>query len=193
MKKNLSKYFIDPNKKTLLLMIDFQDKLGPQIAGFDQIVEKTAILKQAFDLFDMKTLATEQYPKGLGRTDERLLKLLDEDKIVAKTSFDSYTKKVRKYFEKNNIKKVIVTGAEAHVCVYQTARTMLKEGLEVILVEDAVSSYNEDLKENALDNLKDMGAIVVSSEMVLFDLIEGKESENFKDISNFVKDLREIE
>lgn len=192
MKKDLNKFTIDQKDGLMLLMIDFQDKLGPQIKGFDKIVEKTVILKKAFDLFGLKYLATEQYPKGLGRTDQRLLNLLDEENIVSKTTFDSYTERIKEFVKKENIKKVIVTGAETHVCVYQTVRSMLKDGLDVYLVEDAVSSYDKFLKKNALNNLKEMGALVLSSENLLFDLVDGKDSENFKEISSFVKDLRKI-
>lgn len=192
MTKIIDKYTIDPKDRPLLLFIDFQDRLGPQIADFDKIVERAVVIKKAFDLFDLPTYATEQYPKGLGRTDKRLLDNLDEKKIVAKTTFDSYTKEIRKFVEKNEIKKVLVTGAETHVCVYQTVRTMLNEGLEVYLIEDVVSSYNHALKDNALANLRDMGAHVISAEIVLFDLIDGKDDPKFKEISNLVKDYRGI-
>lgn len=193
MDKKLKKYKIDPKDKLMLLLIDFQDKLGPQIVDFDKIVQRAVVLKKTFDIFGLDYIVTEQYPKGLGRTDKRLLDILDEEKIVAKTTFDSYTKEIRKFVEENNIKRVVVTGAETHVCVYQTVRAMLDDGLKVYLVEDVVSSYNHELKDNALENLKDMGAHVISSELLMFDLIDGKESEKFKDISNLVKEIRSIE
>lgn len=189
---DINKFTIDQKDNPMLLLIDFQDRLGPQIAEFDKIVERAAILKEVFDLFDLKYLATEQYPKGLGRTDARLLKLLDEENIVAKNTFDSYNEEIRKFVKENEVKKVLISGAETHVCVYQTARAMLADGLDVYLIEDAVSSYSLDLKQNALDNLKDMGAHVISSEMLIFDLIDGKDSENFKEVSNFVKKIRSI-
>lgn len=193
MTKKINKYTIDPKDKPLLLLIDFQDKLGPQIAEFDKIVERAVVVKKAFDAFGLDYFATEQYPKGLGRTDKRLLDLLDEEKIVAKTTFDSYTKEIKKFVKENDLTKLIVAGAETHVCVYQTVRTMLDKGLEVYLLEDVVSSYNLDLKKNALDNMKEMGAHVISAEMLLFDLIDGKDDQNFKEISNLVKEIRTVE
>ncbi|MDD7305553.1 MAG: isochorismatase family protein [Peptoniphilaceae bacterium] len=189
---DINKYIIDKKDKPMLLLIDFQDKLGPQIAEFDKIVEKAIIVKEAFDVFDLDTIATEQYPKGLGRTDDRLLKHLDGEKIVAKNTFNSYTKEIRDFVKNNDIKKVIMTGAETHVCIYQTTRAMLEDGLDLYLLEDVVSSYNLELKKNALENLKDMGAHVISAEMLLFDLIDGKDSDNFKTISKLVKELRAI-
>lgn len=192
MTNKIEKYTIDPNDNIMLLMVDFQDRLASQILEFDKIVEKTVILKKAFDLFGLKSIATEQYPKGLGRTDDRLLKYLDEEKIVAKNTFDSYTEKVKDFVKENNIKRVVVTGAETHVCVFQTVRSMLEDNLEVFLLEDAISSYNLELKNNALDVLKDMGAKVISSEILLFDLVDGKDDDGFKDISNYVKEIRKI-
>jgi nicotinamidase-related amidase len=189
----LKKYTIDLENKPMLMLVDFQDKLAPQIAQFDQITERSVILKKAFDLFGLETVATEQYPNGLGRSDKRLLDVLkEEDLVVDKTSFDSYTKEVKDFVKENEIKEVIVTGAEGHVCVYHTVRSLLKKKLKVFVVEDAVSSYSLELKENAIKNMRDMGAVIVSSEMVLFDLIKDSKHENFKEISNLVKEIRKI-
>lgn len=177
---------------TMLLLIDYQDKLGPQIAEFDQITERTVILKKAFDIVGLDTVATEQYPKGLGRTDKRLLDILGDNLIVEKTTFDSYTKEVEEFVKEHDIKDVVIAGSEAHVCIYQTIRALLEDGLRVFAVEDCISSYSLDQKERALKNIRDMGAVVVDTEMILFDLIKGSKNEHFKEISNFVKESRKI-
>lgn len=176
--------------KTLLLVVDEQPKLMKTMENGEKTVTNTLTLLKAFKEYDMNYLATEQYPKGLGRSDERILDLIEDEKIFAKSLFDAAIPEVRDYIEEKEITKVLVVGAEGHVCIYQTVRSLLDMGLEVFLVEDAVSSFTEDLKKTALTSLKQMGAVLVNTEMVLFDIARDSKDPHFKFISNLVKSLR---
>ena len=177
-------------EKTLLLVVDEQPKLMKTIENGEKTVTNTLTLLKAFKEYGMNYLATEQYPKGLGRSDDRLLDLIEDDKIFAKTLFDAAIPEVVSYIEKEEITKVLVVGAEGHVCIYQTVRSLLDMGLEVFLVEDAVSSFTEKLKATALSSLGQMGAVIVNTEMVLFDIARDSKDSHFKFISNLVKSLR---
>ncbi len=177
-------------EKTLLLVVDEQPKLIKTMENGEKTVTNTITLLKAFKEYDMNYLATEQYPKGLGRSDDRLLDLIEDEKIFAKTLFDAAIPEVRDYIEEKEITKVLVVGAEGHVCIYQTVRSLLDMGLEVFLVEDAVSSFTEDLKKTALTSLGQMGAVLVNTEMVLFDIARDSKDPHFKFISNLVKSLR---
>lgn len=177
-------------QKTLLLVVDEQPKLMKTMENGEKTVTNTLTLLKAFKEYDMNYLATEQYPKGLGRSDERILDLIENEKIFAKSLFDAAIPEVRDYIEEKEITKVLVVGAEGHVCIYQTVRSLLDMGLEVFLVEDAVSSFTEDLKKTALTSLKQMGAVLVNTEMVLFDIARDSKDPHFKFISNLVKSLR---
>lgn len=177
-------------EKTLLLVVDEQPKLMKTMENGEKTVTNTLTLLRAFKEYDMNYLATEQYPKGLGRSDDRLLDLIEDEKIFAKTLFDAAIPEVRDYIEEKEITKVLVVGAEGHVCIYQTVRSLLDMGLEVFLVEDAVSSFTEKLKATALSSLGQMGAVIVNTEMVLFDIARDSKDSHFKFISNLVKSLR---
>lgn len=177
-------------EKTLLLVVDEQPKLMKTMENGEKTLTNTLTLLKAFKEYGMNYLATEQYPKGLGRSDDRLLDLIEDDKIFAKTLFDAAIPEVRDYIEEKEITKVLVVGAEGHVCIYQTVRSLLDMGLEVFLVEDAVSSFTEDLKKTALTSLGQMGAVIVNTEMVLFDIARDSKDSHFKFISNLVKSLR---
>lgn len=197
-RKLASKFYINSleediyqnREKTLLLVVDEQPKLMKTMENGENTLTNTLTLLKAFKEYDMNYLATEQYPKGLGRSDDRLLELIEEDKIFAKSLFDAAIPEVVDYIEKEEITKVLVVGAEGHVCIYQTVRSLLDMGLEVFLVEDAVSSFTEDLKKTALSSLGQMGAVLVNTEMVLFDIARDSKDPHFKFISNLVKSLR---
>lgn len=177
-------------ENTMLLVVDEQPKLMTTMENGELTVLNTLVLIRAFKEYGMPILATEQYPKGLGASDDRLLEEIEADKVFEKSIFDAATPEVLSYIKENNITNVLVAGAEGHVCVYQTVRTLRDLGLNVFLVEDAVSSYTEGLKQTALENMRDMGALVVNTEMMLFDIARDSKDEHFKFISNLVKEIR---
>lgn len=197
-RKLASKYYINSlegdkySKKdqTMLLVVDEQPKLMKTMENGELTVLNTLVLIKAFKEYDMPILATEQYPKGLGKSDQRLLDEIPEDKIFEKTIFDAATPEVLDFIKENNITNVVVVGAEGHVCVYQTVRTLLDLGLNVFFVKDAISSYTEELKETSANLLGQMGAAVVNTEMILFDIAYDSKDSHFKVISNLVKEMR---
>lgn len=201
MERNLdAKYYVNSYDKekniysskenTLLLVIDEQPKLMNTMENGEQTILNTLVLINAFKEYGMPILATEQYPKGLGRSDDRLLAEIEENNIFAKSIFDAAISEVIEYIRENKITNVVLTGAEGHICVYQTVRTLRDLGLNVFLAEDAVSSYSEELKNTALINMRDMGAMVVNTEMLLFDIARDSKDAHFKVISNLVKEIR---
>ena len=180
----------DNKDNTLLLVIDLQEKLMPAIYESDRIIKNSACLLKVFEMYGIKKIATEQYPKGLGQSVKEIKENLDDEKKNKKTSFDAITDEVSSYLKENKITNVIITGAETHICVYQTVRRLLFEGYKVFVVEDAVSSFNKEQKDLGLKAMSDMGASLVNTEMLMFDLASDAKDENFKEISKMVKNLR---
>ena len=180
----------DNKDNTLLLVIDLQEKLMPAIYESEKIIKNSATLLKVFEMYGIKKIATEQYPKGLGQSVDEIKENLDDENIFSKTIFDAITDEVSSYLKENKITNVIITGAETHICVYQTVRRLLFEGYKVFVVEDAVSSFNKEQKDLGLKAMSDMGASLVNTEMLMFDLASDAKDENFKEISKMVKNLR---
>lgn len=180
----------DNKENTILLVIDLQEKLMPAIYGSDKIIKNSKTLLKVFEMYGIKKIATEQYPKGLGQSVSEIKENLDDECIFSKTSFDAITDEVFSFLKENKITNVVITGAETHICVYQTVRRLLFEGYKVFVVEDAVSSFNEEQKKLGLKAMSDMGASLVNTEMIMFDLASNAKDENFKEISKMVKNLR---
>lgn len=180
----------DNKDNTLLLVIDLQEKLMTAIYESEKIIKNSKTLLKVFEMYGIKKIATEQYPKGLGQSVDEIKENLDDEYIFSKTSFDAITDEVSSYLKENKITNVIITGAETHICVYQTVRRLLFEGYKVFVVEDAVSSFNKEQKDLGLKAMSDMGASLVNTEMLMFDLASDAKDENFKEISKMVKNLR---
>ena len=80
-----------------------------------------------------------------------------------------------------------MAGIETHVCIYQTARDLLAEGLSVQLVADAITSRLPEHRELAMRRMESLGASITSSEMALFEMLGVAEGDAFKAILNIVR------
>ena len=167
-----------------MLIIDVQEKLVAMLN--DERVKIDAIkLAKAASILNIPTIITEQYPKGLGSTIQEIKDSLPNAEYIEKTSFSA--------FKEDDVKKllsqrqVIIFGIETHICVLQTALDLINEGYEVFVVQNACGSRNEENKDAALRRLIHAGAQIVTTEMVLFELLEGSKHPNFKEVQALIK------
>lgn len=86
---------------------------------------------------------------------------------------------------------VIIVGIETHICVTQTTLDLLARGHRVYILVDGVSSMNPEERGIALSRLRDAGAIVTSSESVLFEILRDANHEQFRAVSGLVKETKE--
>ncbi len=174
---------------TVLLVIDVQGKLA-QIVHESEVVEQNiSKLIRAAKVLDVPVLYTEQYPKGLGHTVEPLEKLLAEETPYEKIAFsccadEAFMEALRK-LKKN---EVLVTGMETHVCVYQTANELIEYGYNVHLITDAVSSRTKENRDLGIHCIEKAGALLKSTEMVIFELLRIAKGDAFKAISKIIKE-----
>jgi nicotinamidase-related amidase len=187
---DLSSYTIT-TRDTVLLVIDIQERLAPAIDGNAQIVERAAALVQIAGLMGLPILVTEQYPRGLGPTVAPLRELLATVPGVSgtyeKLAFNALTPEVQAALAATGRRTVIITGMETHVCVFQTVRSLLAAGYKVFIAMDAVGSRTEANKQNGLQLMAAMGAVVSNLETILFDLLQVAGTPLFKQLSKLIK------
>lgn len=174
-------------EESLYICIDLQGKIVAAMNNSDELIKNSNILLQTADIYNIPTLITEQYPKGLGPTDERIIFPKDY-KLFAKDYFSIFGSedfvKEFNFFEKKNI---IIFGIETHVCVYYSVFHLIENGYNVYVVADACSSRTAENKNIALEQMRKIGANIVSTEMMLFWHIESAKVEGFKDLSKLIK------
>lgn len=177
-------------ESVVLAVVDVQERLlnaFPEEARAG-VVRFGSILAEAAGILGVPTLATEQYPKGLGPTvaelRERIAGFAPIEKIVFSCGRSpEFTAALRATGRRD----VLLTGVEAHVCVLQTAVDLMGEGYRVYVPADAVRSRRDLDWQRALTLLDKAGAIVGTTEMFLFQLLERAGTDEFKQVSRLVK------
>jgi nicotinamidase-related amidase len=76
---------------------------------------------------------------------------------------------------------------ETHVCVLQTCLDLIKTGFQVHLVADAVASRVDKNRDIAIDLLRQAGAVISSTEIVIFQWACRANSDEFRKILPIVR------
>ncbi len=175
-------------EQSLLLIVDMQNRLSAVMPEVDaqMVLDNCKNLMHAAGILNIPVLLTEQYPKGLGPTDSRLTERFPERcRILEKTGFSCCaSKSFNQALADSHCSQVILAGQESHVCVLQTAMSLLHQGLQVFVVEDAVCSRKAGHKYYALQRMQQQGAIISNYESVLFEWLKDASHPAFKSIAN---------
>jgi len=175
-------------EETMLVIIDIQGNLYQSMDDKLFLLENSRKLIQGISVFRIPMIVTEQTPEKLGPTIPEINELFTDTKPISKASFSCWKNQdFIKAVKSKTRRQVLVAGIEAHVCVYQTAMDLLDEGYAVHVVADAVSSRTARNREIGIGRMRDAGIAVMSTEMVLFELLKTVESDKFKDIFKIVK------
>ncbi|PID83031.1 MAG: isochorismatase [Clostridiales bacterium] len=176
-------------ENSALLIIDIQEVLFPLISENERIAKNANILINGSKILDIKTIIVEQYTKGLGFTIKELQKSCEDLIHLEKTSFSAYLdhKEVLDELKTKGIDTIIISGIETHICVYQTAKDLIQNGFNVCVAYDACGSRLLENHDKALSTLKHIGATIIPTETILFEILKTAKHPKFKEISKLVK------
>ena len=85
------------------------------------------------------------------------------------------------------IKQLIICGFETHICIQQSVLGFLKNNFKVYIAADSMSSRKTIDHDIAVKRMQSEGAIVSTSEAIIFELCETSSRIEFKNISNIIK------
>lgn len=172
--------------ESAFLIIDLQEKLMPVISEKEQVFSNVNKLLAAAKILNIPIIVTEQYSKGLGHTCKEIN--LDGQVVIEKMCFSSMlSDELNQKLKWLQVKSLVLAGVESHICVLKTALDALAQGYDVHIVADAVSSRKKFDREIALERIKQVGGYIVTTEMILFQLMDFAGTEEFKQISRLIK------
>jgi len=173
-----------------LVVIDIQEKLLPPIFERERLVRNSQLLIRAAGILNIPTLASTQYAKGLGATVPEIASLLPATEIADKTLFSCFGSDVFCSLLKRlpgNRNTLLLCGMESHICVTQTALAALRADYTVHVASDAVSSRTEWNWKIGLDRMRAAGAVISSTEMMIYELMRSSSSAAFKQLLPHLK------
>lgn len=181
-------FYVISVEDTALVVVDVQGKLAEIVHESEFVLTQMEKIIKGVQILNVPIIWIEQYPEGLGHTNELLKRHLEDERYVSKRTFsacleDDFMQAIKEV----NRKSFLVIGIEAHVCVYQTVRDLLKHNYEVEVVLDAVSSRTELNRKIGIKKMQALGASITSVEMALFELMETSKNPLFKEVLEIIK------
>ena len=175
-------------ENTMLLVVDVQGNLAQAMCEKEFLFENLKRIIKGAHIFDMPVLFTEQIPEKLGPTIPEIAELLPGVQSIHKSTFsccddEGFMEKLKTI----NRGQILVTGIEAHVCVYRTTVDLIDLGYEISLVADCVSSRTAMNKAIGTESMINKGAKLTSTEMALFELMKVAEGDVFSKMIKIVK------
>jgi nicotinamidase-related amidase len=165
-----------------LIVVDIQEKLLPPIFEKERLLHNAQLLIRMAGILNVPTIATTQYARGLGDTVPQVQGLLQQSAIDKQTfscfGSDGFRSALQRLPGHRNT--VLLCGMESHICVMQTALGALREGYMVHVASDAVSSRTEWNWRIGLERMRAAGAVISSTEMMIYELMRMSGTEAFK-------------
>lgn len=195
------------SSESQLVLVDYQTRLLPAIHDGASVLAQALKLAQIAKLLRVPISGTEQNPTSLGQNHAALRMLCGQ--TLEKNHFDACAeglgdllrdigtpkaspnaKSLPKHMQKepeNQRPTIVIAGMEAHVCLLQTALSLIEEEFDVWVVTDACGSRTEKNRDAAFDRLAGNGAELVTVEMVAFEWLESSDHPQFKAVLELIK------
>jgi Isochorismatase family len=177
-------------KTSALIILDPQTKLMPAIFEADRVVRKCVLLLRIAQILSIPAVVTTQYAQGLGPLVSEVACAAPGLPPLDKTSFGCFG--AEKF--NSRLKEVapdggtlLVAGVESHVCVSQTVLEALRAGYGVHVARDATSSRTRENWEAGLQRMDRAGAVISSTEMMIYELLRKSGTPEFKAILPLLK------
>jgi len=161
----------------------------PPICEKERLLNNAQLLVRLAGILEIPVVATTPYARGLGETVADVKSLLPSA-AIDKQSFscfgsDAFCSAMKRLPGQRHT--MLLCGMESHICVAQTALAALREGYLVQVASDALSSRTEWNWKIGLERMRAAGAVISSTEMVIYELLRGSGTEAFKEMLQWLK------
>ena len=178
-------------KNCQLLFVDVQQYILNSCADVKQIEKRISILIDFARIINIPIIFTEQNSTKLGNFLPELTRKSENSPVLNKMEFGCFdNKSINIAIAKNGRKTILLAGIETHVCIFQTAAQGLQKGYQIHVAADAVSASTQLSHKIGLRRLEAAGAIISSTEMIIFELLQGADSPYFRQALPIIKRLK---
>ncbi len=154
----------------------------------DRVTDRIVKLLHLSRLFNLPVVLTEQYSKWLGPTLSPIKEALPEYDPIEKLDFNCCSVDLfNTRLKANALDNIILVGVETHICVFQTCVSLLERGYRVHVPHHAVDSRTGDNWNIGLSLMKEAGAVITSTETVVFQILKRAGTKEFKEMLKVIK------
>lgn len=175
--------------RAVLVVVDIQQRFADLIYGMEGVLSHTQRLIRFCEAMDIPILITEHYPQGLGNTMACITDLAPQIKPLEKIHFSCCgCDEFNTALAATGRDQIVLCGIETHVCIYQTAADLRRQGQQVVVATDAVSSCSKRNRKQGLKAMAALGVQSLGAQMVMFEILERADSPAFKQVKDLLRE-----
>ena len=172
----------------ILLLVDIQKVMLDLCVDPDRTVFNAAALIEIAELFEIPVLCTVQNSERLGGFLPELTDKISQPKIWDKLEFNCFeSENIARAIGETGRKTLLLAGMEGHVCIFHTGVGALRLGYRVHVAHDAVTSRSGSDKQIGMQRLDRAGAVISSTEMIIFELLNRAGTREFRQMLPLLK------
>lgn len=174
----------------LLLLVDLQKSMLDLCVEAERVRKNAAALIEIARILDFPVIFSEHYAEKLGGFLPELVKKVGNPVVRNKVEFSCFENQgLKRAIGETGRQTLILAGIETHVCIFQTAAHGLRRGYRVHVAADAVSSRGRLNHDIGLRRMEQAGAVMSSTEMVVFELLNRAGTPDFRKALPLIKAL----
>ncbi|KAM9976078.1 hypothetical protein ACTFIR_009919 [Dictyostelium discoideum] len=186
------------SKTSALFICDIQTSFLKSVTQIEELIINNKSLMESCLEFKIPIIMTQHDKNLFGEIVEPLRyssfsssspsSSLSNVKVFDKIAYSMYNEELAQYVNENlpNLKSVILTGLESHVCVLQTALDLLENGYDVHVIDDATASVQPKEYKSSLKRMKQSGVFLTSTETVIYQILQSDNHPKFKKIDELI-------
>ena len=173
---------------TAMVLVDVQGALAQIMFERGRLMANLVKLVKGMKLLDVPVIWVEQNPRHLGPTVPELATLFTDIGPISKMSFSCCgSNEFVKTLNALKRTQIVVAGIETHVCIYQTARDLVRLDCEVEVVGDATSSRAPECHDLGLGRIRQCNIAVTTAETILLEMLRTADAPQFKEMLRVIK------
>jgi nicotinamidase-related amidase len=176
------------SENTGLVVVDVQERLMQAVGQKERVIANIIKLLHLSALFNLPVILTEHYLKAFGPTLSEITECLPSYEPIQKIVFnccevDAFNERL----DSAGLKKIILTGVESHICIFQTCVPLLEKGYQVHVPLDAVDSRTDENRRVGLRLMEKAGAFITSTETIIYQILKRGGTREFKEMLQWIK------
>jgi nicotinamidase-related amidase len=176
---------------SLFLLVDIQKVMLDPCVEADLLRKQVAALLEVARVLAIPALFTVHNSEKLGGVVPELLEKAPQTPAIDKLEFSCFENPaIAEAVRATGRKTLLLAGLETHVCVFHTGAHALRLGYRVHVAADAVSSRSVFNRQIGLNRLERAGAVISSTEMMIFELIQRAGTQEFRTLLPLLKTLQ---
>lgn len=174
----------------LLLLVDVQKKMLDLCVNAKRTYKYVFALIEIARIFNLPVIFSVHNAEKLGGCPSELLEKVSGPQVLNKVEFSCFENEALcNAIEATGRKTLIMAGLETHICIFHTGALGLKLGYRIHVVADAACSRTRLNWKIGLRRLEQSGAVISSTEMVLFELLNRAATPEFRQALPLIKTL----